>query len=164
MESNSFRINLGECIVTDEEVIINESANSTLHRIYEGNKLFFTLLAIGIFWIFVSIIFDTWIFSREVALWILVIGVLIGGAISILWVRNLNNGNFTRDTVIPLTSIQSVDCSESGLFPHIIISYQKDDEIANRLLQFPYSWFSYTHEEYENAKCIFKDKEITINE
>lgn len=164
MESNRFRINTGECIIEDDKLIIDISISGTVRRIYEGSKIFFFIIVSILIWEIISIIFDIWIFSREVALWTLALGGGISVIISIFWIWSLNTGNLTRDTVIPLSSIQYVDCSESGLFPRIIIKYQKDGSNVSRFLQFPYSWFSYTHKEYEKAKRLFENEDVNVDE
>ncbi len=150
----------GHCVLSDEELRINTSVHETVRRIYEGSKLFFFVSAIVVLWLVLSVIFDTFIFVRKIALVALGIGVFLGMGIGILWLFGVASGNLTRDTVIPLKTIKSVECSKEGIFPVILVNYQKNDSEVVRLLQFPYSWFSHTDAEFEKAKNLFKQKGI----
>lgn len=161
---NSFRISTGQCLLTDDELWIDTSVRGTIRRIYEGSKLFFTIELIVVIWAVVSLIIDTGVFSRELAPGALVIGVFIGGSVGILWLLSVTSGNLTRDTVISFDAIESIECSEGGLFPSMIVKYRKNESDVRRLLQFPYSWFSYTHDEFEKAKTIFEQNNIELTE
>lgn len=70
---------------------------------------FFIIGTLTIIWVIISVIVDISIFSRELALGVLVCGVVIGGSIGILWLFAVTSGNLTRDTVIPVDMVDSIE-------------------------------------------------------
>jgi hypothetical protein len=154
----------GHCTLTDEKLRIDKSARGTIQRIYEGSKLFFFAATLVILWLIASIVLDTGVFAREIALVVLGIGVLLGGALGVIWLLGAATSDLSRDNVIQVRSIESIDCSKKGIFPKMVVNYQKKGANVEHLIQFPYMWFSYTDDEFEKAKDLFEQEGIEIND
>ena len=163
----SFRINFGRCIVTEDSLYIEKSVRGFIHRIYEGSKLFFAGLVFVVLFLAVVTVAAGPVDAGLVVL----VGTLIGltvyfGIAAVNYARDSDRQlqYISQDTEIPLNNITSVEFRDSGIFPKIHIEYQKGNETTATRITFPYRFFSFTEEEFAMAQSIFEDRGLPIKQ
>ena len=124
---------------------------------YVGSKLYFFSVFLTVSWAVISMIFDSGIFVREIALWILGAGIFIGGMIGSATYIRIASNNETSKNNIPIDHIDSVEFSNRGLSSVAVVNYQMNGSGRSLLLQFPYSSPLEPNREVETAK-IFSSK------
>ena len=131
---------------------------------YVGSKLYFFSVSLTVSWAVVSMIFDSGIFVREIALWILGAGIFIGGMIGSATYIRIASNNETSKNNIPIDHIDSVEFSNRGLSSVAVVNYQMNGSGRSLLLQFPYSSPLESNREVETAKDIFEQMGVEIRE
>ena len=83
-------------------------------------------------------IFDSDIFVREIALWILGAGIFIGGMIGLVSHLRVASNDETSKNNIPIDHINLVKFSNRRFSSVAVVNYQMNGSERSLLLQFPY--------------------------
>lgn len=154
----SFRTKRGRCIFDTEtgELRLTPSWKGQFKRYYEGSKLIFALMVLFMLWGSFQVITAD---LRE-----LVIGLLL--LIAILAVGYLSNyvRGFTSRESIPLDAITAVTPIEGRWWtrPRFIVEYEVNGTAKKRYVMLPSPHLSYTDNEFERAKDLFRTHGIPI--
>ncbi|WP_150123175.1 hypothetical protein [Haladaptatus sp. R4] len=71
---------------------------------------------------------------------------------------------FRRVNQLPLDSITAVEVIEGSWWTHprFIIEYQNGDQINKRRIRLPSRYFTFTEQEFEHAKELFRSHDIPL--
>lgn len=159
-----FRIMSGICSISDEQIHVKKGVREGVKSMYVGSKLYFFSVLLTVSWAVINMIFDSGIFVREIALWILVAGIFIGGMIELAtYLRIALNNEMSRNN-IPTDHINLVEFSNRGFSSVAVVNYQMNGSERSLLLQFPYSSPLESNREVETAKGVFERIGVEIRE
>lgn len=154
----SFRTKRGRCIVDDDagELRITGSWLGFFERYYEGSKLMFAVL-VGWFCYVAYWVVTTEQFYRR-AFFVGVVALVIGGY-AVDYARG-----YTRTNRVPLDSVMAAIPVEGGplTVPRIVVIYEGEGGIRRRRITLPSSLLSYTEDELERARRLFRDRGISV--
>lgn len=157
--SSSFRTKRGRCILDTEAgaLRLTSSWRGQFKRYYEGSKLIFAMMVL-FFFIYVPIALLT--AGLQTLLIILgIILVIVGGGQLSNYVRG-----FTSTECVPLDEITAVEPVEGSWWtqPRFIVSYATNKSEKKRYVILPSSHLSYTGEEFEKAKDLFRQHDLPL--
>ena len=159
-----FRTMSGICSISDGEIHVKKGVREGVKSMYVGSKLYFFSVLLTVSWAIISIIFDSGIFVREIALWIIGAGILIGGMIGSATYLRISSNNKMSKNNIPINHINLVEFSNRGLSSVAVVNYQINGSERSLLLQFPYSSPLKSNREVETAKDVFERIGVEIRE
>ena len=105
IQMQKFRIMSGICSISDGEIHVKKGVREGLKSMYVGSKLYLFSVLLTVSWAVISMIFDSGIFVREIALWILDAGIFIGGMIGLATYLRIASNNETSRNNIPTDHI-----------------------------------------------------------
>lgn len=154
-----FKTKKGRCIVTDEEIRLESPFLARFKRTYEGSKLLFAGVVLVIGYLVVSLIFDQFIFQRAPMVWAIGIATIV----IVLKLLYVYASNQTLDNQIPLDKVKHIKLIQRRR-PIFIVNYEKNDSEVYRAIPLPSARYSYTEQELEKAKRLFKRHGFQIKE
>ncbi|TKX35448.1 hypothetical protein EXE51_14285 [Halorubrum sp. CGM5_25_10-8B] len=139
---DQFQILPGHCVVHDDYIEIESNKITRAKRLLKNSHTLQIILSTTALYLILSIVFNTSIFVREVAVNGLVSGVLLGFLLlSGKYVYNRYFG-VSDETKIEFGTIQQIILSKPNKIghPHMIIQYQENDSEKLRVVQLMPTW------------------------
>ena len=139
---DQFQILPGHCVVHDDYIEIESNKITRAKRLLKNSHTLQIILSTTALYLMLSIVFNTSIFIREVAVNGLVSGVLLGFLLlSGKYVYNRYFG-VSDETKIEFGTIQQIILSKPNKIghPHMIIQYQENDSEKLRVVQLMPTW------------------------
>ncbi|WP_137707432.1 hypothetical protein [Halorubrum sp. ASP121] len=139
---DQFQILPGNCVVHDDYIEIESNKITRAKRLLKNSHTLQIILSTTALYLILSIVFNTSIFIREVAVNGLVSGVLLG--VLLLSGKYIYNRYFevSDETKIELGTIQQIILSKPNKIghSHMIIQYQENDSEKLRVVQLMPTW------------------------
>lgn len=159
---DQFQILPGNCVVHDDYIEIESNRITRAKRLLKNSYTLQIILSATALYLILSIVFNTSIFIREIAVNGLVIGVFL--AILLLSGKYLYNRYFrvSDKTKIELRTIQQIILSKSNKIghPHMIIQYQENDSEKLRVVQLMPTWAKSETDTLSDVGDILAQNEI----
>jgi len=157
-----FQILPGNCVVHDGHIEIESNKLTRAKRLLKNSYTLQVILSATAFYLILSIVFNTSIFIREVAVNGLVTGVLLG--VLLLSGKYIYNRYFevSDETKIELRTIQQIILSKPNKIghPHMIIQYQENDSEKLRVVQLMPTWSKSETDTLSDVEDILVHNEI----
>jgi len=139
---DQFQILPGHCVVHDDYIEIESNKITRAKRLLKNSHTLQIILSTTALYLMLSIVFNTSIFIREVAVNGLVSGLLLG--FLLLSGKYIYNRYFgvSDETKIEFGTIQQIILSKPNKIghPHMIIQYQENDSEKLRVVQLMPTW------------------------
>ena len=158
-QSSSFRTKRGRCILDIEvdELRLTSSWRGQFKRYYEGSKLIFVMMTLFFFGYLPVALLTA---GLQTLLATLGIGLIIvaGGQLS-----NYVRG-FTSTPRIPFDAVTAIESVEGSWWtrPRFVVSYTINETEKKRYVMLPSPHLSYTDEEFEKAKYLFRQHSLPL--
>ncbi|WP_160133734.1 hypothetical protein [Halococcus salsus] len=157
-EATSFRTKRGRCVLDSEagELRLTSSWRGLFKRYYEGNKLVFGGMVLGLGSLPIALLSAD---RRTLLVGLGLLVVLIAGG-------RLSNSvrGFTTARRIPLDSVVAIEPIEGSAVtrPRFVVSYSAAGTVKKRYVMLPSRYLSYTGEEFEKAKSLFRRHDLPL--
>ena len=158
-EVASFRTKRGRCILDSEagELRLTSSWRGFFKRYYEGNKL---VLGAALLFVFGYLPITLLSAGRRTLLVMvgLLLVLIVGGQLS-NYVRGFTSARrISSDSVVAIEPIEGWAATR----PRFVVSYAEAGAVKKRYVMLPSRYLSYTSEEFETAKSLFRRHDLPL--
>lgn len=155
---DSFRTKRGRCVFDTDagELRLTSSWRGQFRRYYEGSKPLFALLVLAV----VALL--GFLATADSQRLLLFAGVLVA-VLVLSHAGNYLRGFSTADR-IPLDAVVAADpvAGNAMTRPRFVVRYETDGGVKKRYVMLPSRYLSYTDEEFETAKRLFREHGVPV--
>ncbi|WP_135827003.1 hypothetical protein [Halorussus ruber] len=158
----TFRTKRGRCVLTDEEIRIEEGLVSHARRYWEGNRL----LLVVYLGVYAALLAASASILADGDSWD-ALAVAVGAVAVVLVVGRVLNRrrDVTGDDRIALLDVERVEAVEGDDWltrPRLVVHYWRGGGVKHRHVMMPSGLLSYGGSEFERAKDLLRERGISV--